>query len=301
MTRSSGKALARLSCLALLAAIAGAAHAQTPDPNAIDTGNFTAPAVPDSQQTLAHDLAELGWIFGPETIPIGTTATIAIPAGYEMLAPPDAQKFLQLNGNTVTAADASDDILQNEDPNSGWFAVIATESAGHIPDAVPLDPAALLTTMQTLTAQDKTAQETLTGWAVPPSYDQTSHRLEWAFTYATAAGAKSVPLEIRLLGRTGDMKISVVDDPSAAANDLPDVNKALAGLTFNQSQQYTDYTQGDATAPYGLAGLIEGASAATNTPPPPAPAPQTGKYIVIGAIAAVALGLLGWLALRRRK
>ena len=297
MTPRSGKALARFSCLALLAAIAGAAHAQTPDPNAIDTGNFTAPAVPDSQQTLAHDLAELGWIFGPETIPIGTTATIAIPTGYEMLSPPDAQKFLQLNGNTVTAADAGDYILQNEDPDSGWFAVIATESPGHIPGADPLDPAALLTTMQALTAQDKSAPETLYGWAVPPSYDQASHRLEWAFTYATAAGTKSVPLEIRLLGRTGDIKITVVDDPSAAANDLPDVNKALAGLTFNQSQQYTDYTQGDATAPYGLAGLIEGASAATNTLPPPAPpARNTGEHIAI----VVALVLLAWLALKRR-
>ena len=297
MTSTTGKALSRLSCLALLAGLAGPAHAQTPDPNAIDTGNFTAPAAPLAQQTLAHDLAQLGWIFGPETIPIGTTATIAIPAGYEMLVPPDAEKFLRLNGNTLTAADANDDILQNEDPDSGWFAVITAESGGHISDSDALDPAALLATMQTVTAQDKTSPQTLAGWAVPPTYDQASHRLEWAFTYATAAGTKSVPLEIRLLGRTGDIKITVVDDPSAAANDLPDVNKALAGLTFNQSQQYTDYTQGDATAPYGLAGLIEGASAATNTLPPPAPpARNTGEHIAI----VVALVLLAWLALKRR-
>ena len=300
MTSTTGKALSRLSCLALLAGLAGPAHAQTPDPNAIDTGNFTAPAAPLAQQTLAHDLAQLGWIFGPETIPIGTTATIAIPAGYEMLVPPDAEKFLRLNGNTLTAADANDDILQNEDPDSGWFAVITAESGGHISDSDALDPAALLATMQTVTAQDKTSPQTLAGWAVPPTYDQASHRLEWAFAFTSPAGTRSVPLNIRLLSRTGDLKITVVDDPNAVVTDVADVNKALAGLTFNQSQHYTDFSQGDATAPYGLAGLVEGASAATSTLPPPPPASNTGKYMVIGAIVAVAVGLLAWLVRKVR-
>jgi len=290
--------LSRALFLALLAALtASPCLAQSPDPNAIDTGNFTAPPSPGQQQTLAHDLAELGWIFGPETIPIGATATIAIPSGYEMLTPPDAQRFLQLNGNTLSAADANDYILQNEDPDSGWFAVICPESGGHVADADPLDPSAILATMQNTAAQDKTSQTTSVAWAVPPAYDQPSHRLEWAFAFTSTAGAKTVPLNIRFLGRTGDMKITVSDDPSVAVNDLADVNKPLAGLTFNQSQQYTDYAQGDATAPYGLAGLIEGASAATNTLPPPAPpARNTGEHIAI----VVALVLLAWLALKRR-
>jgi len=298
MTSTTGKTLSRLSCLPLLATLAGPAHGQTLDPNAIDTGNFTAPATSD-QQTLAHDLAQLGWIFGPQTIPIGTNATIAIPTGYEMLAPPDAEKFLVLNGNGVPASDANDYILQNQDPDSVWFAVISYESGGHIPDTDSLDPAALLPNTQNPGAQNN-ASFTVTGWTVPPAYDQASHRLEWAFAFTSPPGIKTVPLNVRLLSRTGDMKITVMDDPTAVANDLPDVNKALAGLTFNQSQQYTDYTQGDPTAPYGLAGLVEGASAATNTLPPPAPS-HTGRYIAIGALVAVALVLLGWLGWKARK
>jgi len=298
MSPSSGKALARLSCLALLAALAGPARAQTSDPNAIDTGNFTAPATPD-QQSLARQLASLGWIFGPETIPIGSVATIAIPAGYEMLTPPDAEKFLVLNGNAVPAADEDDYILQNEDPDSVWFAVISYESGGHIPDTDALDPAALPPAAQNSGATGA-SDLTVTGWAVPPAYDQASHRLEWAFAFNTTPAIRTVPLNVRLLGRTGDMKITVMDDPGAVANDVADVNKALAGLTFNQSQQYTDYTQGDATAPYGLIGLVEGASAATGALPPPAPS-YTGRYVAIGAVIAVAVVLLGWLALKGRK
>ncbi len=196
-------------------------------------------------------------------------ATFAVPSGYEMLVPPDSATFLKLNGNLVSDADNGVYILQSRDPHSGWFAGLRYEDVGHIADSDHIDADALLATMQKDSDADNDARKQqglatmdLTGWAIKPSYDRQTHRVEWAYNFQNADGSATVNWDTRLLGRTGDMTVIVADDPSALAADIPDFNKAITGFAFNPGQTYGDYKQGDKLATYGLMGLIAGGTAA---------------------------------------
>jgi uncharacterized membrane-anchored protein len=265
-----------------------AAAAQTaPAPDAPDNGNLTTnPALPaPSEQDLAHQIAQLNWIDGPSAVKIANVSTFNIPQNYEMLVPPDSVKFLQLNGNTTSDGDNGDFILQNDDPKSGWFAILVYEDAGHISDTETIDPDALLSAMQSYNARDNADRQkqgiptmNLEGWAIKPSYDPQSHRLEWAFDFNNSDGTKTVNLNTRILGRAGDLKIIVVDDPDALKADLADFNHAMTGFTFDPGQTYGDYRQGDHLASYGLAALIGGAGVAV--------AAKTG--LLAGAFALLA-------------
>jgi uncharacterized membrane-anchored protein len=301
-----GKRQARARAILLLAAIA----------------LHTAPAAaqgepPDQQQDLAHQIAQLNWTDGPNTVEIAGVAGIDIPAGYEMLSPPDGAKFLALNGNSVTPADdANDYILQNDDPDSGWFAILAYENGGHIPDTQPINPDQLLAIMQKYSEADNDNRRKhgiltmdLMGWAIPPAYNPQTHRLDWAFDFNNSDGSRTVNLNSRILGRDGDLKIIVVDDPDLLTKDLPDFNKAISGFSFNDGQRYEDFSQGDPVAGYGLANLIGGAGASQSPPPPattpatPAPTPPTKPNhlpALLKALAALGIiGIIGAIAARK--
>jgi uncharacterized membrane-anchored protein len=265
------------------------------------------------QQILAHEIAQLDWFDGPNTIEIAGVAGFDIPGGYQMLTPPDSLKFLTLNGNAVTAADAGDYILQNDDPTSTWFAILSYENPGHISDRQPIDAGQLLATMQQASALDNENRAkqnvppmTLTGWALEPSYDAPNHRLEWAFNFSNSDGTTTANVNAVVLGRTGDLKIIMVDDPQNLPKDVPDFNNAMAGFSFDIGQRYDDAQPSDPAAPYTLATLIGGGNPpavtpANTTPPPPKHAASLRKALL--ALAALAgLGLVTlWVIAGRRK
>jgi uncharacterized membrane-anchored protein len=279
--------------LALSAAVSFAftfaAAAQLAPANAPDNGNLSeSPAQPSpSTQELANQIAALNWIDGPSTVKIANVSTFTLAQNYQMLAPPDSVKFLQLNGNTTSDDDDGDDILQNNDPKSGWFAILTYDDSGHVTDSETIDADALLQSMQTYTDQDNANRQkqgiptmNLAGWAIKPTYDTQTHRLEWAFDFNNSDGTKTVNLNTRILGRTGNLKIIVVDDPDALTADLPDFNNAMTGFRFDPGQKYSDYQQGDHLAGYGLAALIGGAGVAV--------AAKTG--LLAGALGLLAAG-----------
>lgn len=100
------------------------------------------------------------------------------------------------------------------------------------------------------------------GWASLPTYNQQTNRVEWAFDYSSPDGSKSENFNTRILSRTGDLHVILVDDPSKIYKDIPDLNFALDGFSFNPGQRYSDYEQGDKLAQYGIAGLIAGGATA---------------------------------------
>jgi uncharacterized membrane-anchored protein len=259
------------------------------------------------QQILAHEIAQLDWFDGPNTIEIAGVAGFDIPANYQMLTPPDSLKFLTLNGNAVTAADVGDYVLQNADPNSTWFAILSYENPGHISDSQPIDAAQLLATMEQasdLDNQNRAKQNIppmdLTGWALEPSYDQTTHRLEWAFNFTNADGTTTANVNAVVLGRTGDLKIIMVDDPQNLPKDIPDFNNAMSGFSFNVGQRYEDTQPNDQAAPYTLATLIGGGPPPAATPrhtPPPPPPPHHANNLLKALLALVALAAVSAVAL----
>jgi len=267
-----------------------------------------AQAQETSQEQLAHEIAQLNWFDGPNTIEIANVAGFDIPAGYEMLTPPDSLKFIELNGNAPTADDAGDYILQNDDINSTWFAILSYEPSGHVDDSQPIDPNQLLATTQQASDLDNENRQkqgiptmTLNGWAVTPTYDPTTHRLEWAFNFTNQDGTKTINLNALILGRTGELRAIIVDDPNSLVKDLPDINTAMNGFSFNFGQRYEDTQPADPKSPYTMATLIGGAPTPPPTPPPK-PNHLTPLLKALTALAILTAGtVIGLRALAGRR
>jgi len=250
--------IASLLVAILVAAISPAlAQNSTTAPNAAPNTNAAAPQLSASQQ-----IQQLNWISGPTALHMTGGSTFHIPQGYEMLAPPDSVKFIQLQGNVTTDADNYDYILQSQSTNNNWFSVLVYDDSGHVDDDDNIDADQLLATARSNNQAENVVRSqhglynmNLTGWAIKPNYNQQTHRLEWAFNFLNSNGTSTVNWNTRLLGRTGYMDVIVVDDPNALARDIPDFNNAISGLSFDPNQQYSDYKQGDKLATYGLMGL----------------------------------------------
>lgn len=262
------------------------------DQNAVPNTNTAAP-----QPSAIQQIQQLNWIAGPNALHMTGNSTFYIPQGYEMLAPPDSRKFIQLQGNITSDADNHDYILQSQNTNSNWFSVLVYENVGHVPDGDNIKADELLanelTNMQAgnvVRKQHGLATMNLTGWAIKPNYNQQTHRVEWAYNFQNSDGTSTVNWNTRILGRTGDMKVIVVDDPNALAADIPDFNNAISGFSFDPKRQYSDYKQGDKLAKYGLMGLIAGGAAAAAVKTGLLAAllalvAASGKAVIVGVIA----------------
>ncbi|MEQ8278694.1 MAG: DUF2167 domain-containing protein [Deltaproteobacteria bacterium] len=99
------------------------------------------------------------------------------------------------------------------------------------------------------------------GWAIPPRYNETSNRLEWAHRLRSATGV-SVNYNTRVLGRHGVMRVILVTDPELLEATLPQYNSLMSGFDFTNGERYAEYRAGDKIAEYGLIALVAGGGAA---------------------------------------
>lgn len=228
----------------------------------------SSPAQP-GPASIGQQINQLNWTRGPARIPLAGVAVLDLPFGYAALSPPDSENFLRLNGNPVDDGGPANYIIAPVSQNANWFAAVYYEDGGHIADDQTIDAEALFKSVQNdEQRENQTRQQQnmpvmmLSGWGAKPSYDKQTHRLEWAFQFAESGGGKTENFNTRLLSRTGDMHIILVDDPDMIAGDIPGFNAAISGLAFNSGQRYADYHSGDKLAAYGIAGLIAGGAAA---------------------------------------
>jgi uncharacterized membrane-anchored protein len=187
----------------------------------------------------------------------------------------------------------------------GWGIVITFEEDGYVDDddAGKLDFGKLLKEMQASAAANNDARKEqgfepvqLVGWAEPPSYDKTAHKLVWAkeLQFGTQA-SHTLNYNIRVLGRRGVLVLNAV----ASMNQLPVIREQtkdiLLAVNFNEGHRYSDYLpSSDKAAAYGLTGLIVGATAA-----------KAGFFkILIGGLLAfkkvIVVGLVALVALLKR-
>ena len=241
---------------------------------------------PPAPAPVGQQIGQLNWSRGPAMMQVSGVATLHIPFGYAVLAPPDSETFLRLNGNPVNDNGPANYIIAPEDQNARWFAAMYYEDRGHIADDQKIDADALFQTIKSDEQQENTLRQQqnmptmdLVGWGAMPSYDKQTHRLEWAFQFSDSSGEKTENFNTRLLSRTGDMHIILVDNPDSIPSDISEFNTSIAGLDFNDGQRYADYRSGDRLAAYGIAGLIAGGAAAA--------AAKTGLLAgLVGVIAA---------------
>jgi uncharacterized membrane-anchored protein len=220
-----------------------------------------------------------------------TTGDVAIPAaqatlkltdGYSFLSAHDAQRVLtQAWGNppdnTVLGM-----IIPGTDAHAvldqkSWAVVVTYVDEGYVSDkdAAKIDYDDMLKDLKKGTDENNEARLKegypaieLMGWAEPPHYDETTHKLYWArdLKFKKADGTvqgQSLNYAIRVLGRKGYLSLNAVapiDQLTKVRADMPDV---VAMAEFNPGERYADYNSGtDKVAAYGIAALVAGGIAA---------------------------------------
>ena len=101
--------------------------------------------------------------------------------------------------------------------------------------------------------------ETL-GWAVKPSYNKDTHKLQWAKRIRfNNIGSEAITYEIDILGRRGALAITYLAEEEQLAAIQLSAPAVMQMAEFDPGSRYEDYKPGqDKKATYGIAGLIGG-------------------------------------------
>jgi uncharacterized membrane-anchored protein len=236
--------------VALLALTAiGAVRAQSPDE--ANTAEFRA------------KLRALDWVLGPREIAMGGNSSLSLPDGYVYLDAANTTKFEELNENLS----GGKEVLVA--PKSlRWVAYLLFEDAGYVKDTEKIDADAILKTLKDSTEASNQERKRrgwpdlhVVGWSIPPAYNATTKRLEWA-TLLQSQGNEGTNFFTKVLGRRGFTTVILVSSPQNSTAAVADLNRVLAGYQFKSGETYADWRPGDKVAEYGLAGLIVGGAVA---------------------------------------
>jgi len=239
---------------------------------------------PRSQEDIQREFQALAWQRGPTEGRIGSTATIKVLEGQAFLDGPNTRRFLELNQNP-----GRDNHYALVSERARWFAIFSFADSGYVKDDEKLDANALLKSLQDSDGPGNEERKRLgmpalhtDGWHIPPHYDATSRRLEWGVRLRGDSGSL-VNYTIRILGRRGVMKATLVSAPQDLDRDIAVFKASLGGFDFVPGERYAEWKAGDRVAEYGLAALVLGGAAVVAT--------KTGffkafwKLLVIGGLA----------------
>ncbi len=212
-----------------------------------------------------------------ETIIGDKLAKITVPEQFRYLDAKDTSVVLtNLWGNPKHSNTLGALVPTGFNPLGGdisWLVVITYDDDGYVKDddAAKIDYTKMLAEMQESTRESSKARVEqgygaveLVGWAKPPRYDASAHKLYWAKELKFGSdGENTLNYNIRMLGRGGVLVLNAV----ASISELPQVEAAtptlLGMVNFMEGQRYADYNADtDKTATYGLAALVAGGVAA---------------------------------------
>jgi uncharacterized membrane-anchored protein len=234
---------------------------------------FAAELAPSAEAAISPEekayykaLESLHWVRGPAVVDVPGKSKLVVPENYLFLDIADTSKYLELNQNIPSGEE-----VMVAPKGLQWAAYLSFSEEGYVKDDEKIDAVELLKAMQ---EGDKAQNEArkrrgwpslhVVGWAVPPAYNSSNKRLEWA-TVLEVEGRRNVNFSTKVLGRRGHTSVilaSGVDELSAAR---PELEAVLAGYSFNSGESYAEWVPGDKVAEYGLAALVLGGAAAIAT------------------------------------
>lgn len=157
------------------------------------------------------------------------------------------------------------------DPDN-WAVIISFTDDGHVADddAAETDWDELLGQMKEqadANSKDRVANGMeavrLVGWAEPPHYDATAHKLYWAKDLEFGGADHTVNYAVRVLGRTGVLEFNAVAGLDALGAIKAPLEQITAFSEFSEGNRYADYNAStDKLATYGVAALVAGGLAA---------------------------------------
>ena len=208
----------------------------------------------------------INWTRGPAKAELKSLAEVQVPEGFVFTGAKGTQKLLEKMGNPTSGSE-----LGFLAPTSlVWFVVFRFSDVGYVKDddKDKLDADKLLKSIKEGTEAANKYREKMgaaplhiTGWEIPPRYNEQSHNLEWAIR-GESEGSPVINYNTRLLGRKGVMEVKLVMDPELTNAALPAYQALLKDYSYKQGERYAEYRSGDKLAKYGLAALITGGAAA---------------------------------------
>ena len=171
-----------------------------------------------AQDSTAFDPAELErqFNFQQGTIVVGDSlATLAVPEGFRYLDGEQTSTLLEMWGNPPGASTLGMLFPSDVNPfaDAGWGVVITFEEDGYVKDddAEQIDYSAMLADIQASEADENKERADagyepvhLVGWAEPPHYDRSTHKLYWAKELQFGDSEDhTLNYNIRMLGRRG--------------------------------------------------------------------------------------------------
>ena len=239
-------------------------------------------------------------------VKIGEIATLDIPAGFKFLDGTKAAWVLHNVWKNPYAPSLGLLLPVDKSPflQDCWAVEITYEEDGHVKDddAKDIKYDELLAQMQKsiLESNDERIKQggrsmELTGWAEPPSYEASTHKLYWAKKLKELNDSvEFLNYNIRILGRKGVLVLNAIGSLDQLAEIKQQTQPILAATNFTSGNQYGDFNSGmDKVAAYGIVGLIAGGVLA-----------KTGLFAKLGIILLkfmkpliVAIGAAGaWFA-----
>jgi uncharacterized membrane-anchored protein len=210
---------------------------------------------------------------GPTDVAIANQATLHLPADRVFIPQPQAGKLLRAMGNPGEHAELAGLVF----PKGGgeWFATLRYVASGYVKDGDAKEWKAddlLASYKEGTEASNEERQKMgvapleITGWAEPPAYEATTHRLVWAMSSkekgAPADAGQGVNYNTYALGREGYLSLNFVTDLKDLPAQKPDAKALLGALEFDTGKRYEDFNEAtDHVAEYGLAALVLGVGA----------------------------------------
>ena len=208
----------------------------------------------------------LSWIQGPTNVGLAGRATLKIPKGFRFLEAKGAQEFLKKTGNRPSGQETGL-LMHTQDE---WWVILEFEEIGYVKDdeKKELDADKLIASYrQGSESMNESRQERgtppirIVGWHVAPNYNDITKNLEWSVE-AESGGEKFVNYNVRLLGRKGVTKVTLIEDRTHVDATLPLFREILRSHQYSGGESYAEYRQGDRIAQYGLGALVLGGAAA---------------------------------------
>lgn len=222
---------------------------------------------------LRKKLADIHYKSGRVTILDGI-ATLNLPPAFHFADAQGAKVLLieawgnpeSVASNTVgIIAPANLDLLDSE----AWAINITYAAEGYIKDAEAdqINYAELLQGMKEGARKESEARKKqgfpafeIVGWAAPPHYDSSTHKLYWAKELKFAESPENtLNYDIRVLGRRGFLAFNAIASKHQLASVEAGMGEILRSVEFNQGHRYADYVpSADKVAVYGIGALIAG-------------------------------------------
>jgi uncharacterized membrane-anchored protein len=208
---------------------------------------------------------DYNWIEGGKKVELGTIASLDLSPDFVFLNGADTQQMAKDNNNNPSGEEIGS--VFPADPNQDWLVIFEYTDSGHIKDdeKTSIDADAILKSYKKGTEESnkgRPAEEHLfvTGWDIPPFYDEASHNLTWSMKGEDSEKVPLLNYNVRLLTRSGYISVILVTDPAHIVADRKVLTEQiLSKLTTNNGQRYEDFNAAtDKASEHGLSALILG-------------------------------------------